>query len=81
MPEHNIVSDAVAPSERVVLRMVFMGVVLIFGGEAVCIFGPHENAVDVGCHAVLYLGIGFVSVGALLQVVRRLRALRYQPDR
>ena len=42
---------------RAVVRVLLVGVVLIFGGEAVCILGPDERMVHVGCHAALYTGI------------------------
>lgn len=63
-----------------VVRMLLVGVGLIFGGEAICVFGPDERVVHVGCHAALYAGIFLVIVGALLEATRRLRAMRWPPD-
>jgi energy-converting hydrogenase Eha subunit E len=54
-------------------RLLLIGVCLIFGGEAFCVFGPHERIVDVGCHAVLYAGIFLVAIGTVLEVRRRSR--------
>jgi len=57
-------------SRRAVVRVLLVGVVLIFGGEAVCILGPDERMVHVGCHAALYTGIVLSRVGALLVAIR-----------
>ena len=53
-------------NRRAVVRVLLVGVVLIFSGEAVCIFGPDEHVVHIGCHAALYTGIVLSCVGALL---------------
>jgi predicted acyltransferase len=58
------------------LRLVAAGVVLIFGGEAFCILGPHERIVHVSCHVALYAGMVLVAVGAVLHLTKRLRARR-----
>lgn len=58
------------------LRLVAAGVLLIFGGEAFCILGPHERIVHVSCHAALYAGMVLVAVGAVLYWARRLRGGR-----
>jgi hypothetical protein len=54
---HESDGRAQLPNRRSVLRALLVGVVLIFGGEALCVFGPHTRIVHVGCHAVLYAGI------------------------
>jgi hypothetical protein len=63
------------------LRLVVAGVLLIFGGEAFCILGPHERIVHGSCHAALYAGMVLVSVGAVLHWSRRLRAGRRNSDK
>ena len=60
--------------------MVLLGVLLIFGGEAFCLLGPHTDAVHVGCHAVLYTGIALVAVGAARHWTKRLRTGRRESD-
>lgn len=57
-------------NRRAVVRVLLVGVVLIFGGEAICILGPDERIVHVGCHAALYTGIVLSCVGALLVAIR-----------
>jgi hypothetical protein len=56
--------------------VLLVGVVLIFGGEALCLLGPYENSVHIGCHAVLYAGIFLVMVGVLLEGTNRFRGRR-----
>jgi hypothetical protein len=63
-------------NRRSVLRALLVGVVLIFGGEALCVFGPHTRIVHVGCHAVLYAGILLVSIGVLVEGRNRFRGRR-----
>jgi hypothetical protein len=57
-------------NRRAVARVLLVGVFLIFGGEAICILGPDERVVHVGCHAALYTGIVLACVGALLVAIR-----------
>ncbi len=57
-------------NRRAIVRVLLVGVVLIFGGEAVCILGPDERIVHVGCHGALYTGIVLSCVGALLVAIR-----------
>jgi hypothetical protein len=57
-------------NRRAVVRVLLVGVVLIFGGEAVCIVGPDQRVVHVGCHVALYTGIVLSCVGALLVAIR-----------
>ena len=47
---------------------MLLGVVLIFGGETFCLLGPirYEHVVHISCHAVLYAGIVFVCLGAVM---------------
>jgi hypothetical protein len=60
--------------------MLLVGVVLVFGGEALCVLGPNRRDVHVACHAVLYAGIFLAFVGALLEGTGRLRAMRRPSD-
>ena len=57
-------------NRRAVVRVLLAGVILIFGGEAVCILGPDERIVHAGCHAALHTGIVLSCVGALLVAIR-----------
>jgi hypothetical protein len=56
------------PNSRSKQRLVLLGVLFIFGGEAFCILGPmrYERVVHFSCHAVFYTGVALVSIGALL---------------
>jgi hypothetical protein len=51
------------------------GVGCIGGGELLCIFGPlrYERLVHIACHAIFYIGIVFVGLGAALHWSQRLR--------
>jgi hypothetical protein len=48
-------------------RLLAIGVLLIFGGEAFCVFGPlrYERVVHVVCHAIFYAGIAVAAIAAL----------------
>jgi hypothetical protein len=72
MPELTTTA-AQSSHRRFVTRVLLVGVVLIFGGEAFCVLGPHENSVHIACHVVLYAGMFLLSVGVLLEARRRLR--------
>jgi len=56
-------------------RLALAGVVMIFSGEALCIFGPlkHERIIHIVCHAILYAGIAFAAVAAIAGVQERFR--------
>jgi hypothetical protein len=53
---------------KVVQRLVLLGVVFLFGGEAFCLLGPiqYERVVHLSCHAVFYAGAAFVCLGAVM---------------
>ena len=55
-----------------------LGVLFIFGGEAFCILGPirYQRLVHVTCHAVLYTGMVFAGLGAVLHWAGRRGKLR-----
>jgi hypothetical protein len=67
-------------NRRALTRMLLVGVALIFGGEAACVFGPDQRVMHVACHVALYSGIFLSFVGALLEGTRRLRAMRRPSD-
>jgi len=50
-------------------RLVLLGVLFLFGGEAFCLLGPlrYERVVHYGCLAVFYAGAAFVCLGAILR--------------
>jgi protein-S-isoprenylcysteine O-methyltransferase Ste14 len=47
--------------------LLLAGVLMIFGGEAFCLFGPIEDeaAVHRNCHRILYAGVALAGVGAV----------------
>ena len=49
-------------------RLLVAGVLLIVGGEALCILGPlrYERLVHVICHVLLYSGVVLAGFGAFL---------------
>ena len=63
---------------RSVTRVLLVGVALIFGGEAFCLLGPHQNSVHIACHAVLYAGMFLVSVGVVLEGRKRFLGRRHR---
>lgn len=48
--------------------LVLVGASCVVGGEALCLLGPlrYERIVHVICHAILYVGIASVALGAVL---------------
>jgi len=48
--------------------LILSGVLLIFGGEALCLLGPirYERLVHVICHTTFYVGVMLVCLGAIL---------------
>jgi len=52
------------------VTLALVGVSFIFGGEALCIFGPlrYQRAIAVICHTFLYAGIALVGAGAAVQM-------------
>lgn len=53
---------------RVAVRLAVLGVLCIFGGEALCILGPlrYEQQIHVICHVILYAGVGLVALAGLV---------------
>ena len=53
---------------RAPVRFAVIGVLCIFGGEALCILGPlrYEWQVHVICHAIVYAGVGLVALAGLV---------------
>ena len=54
---------------RLQLRLVLVGVLLIFGGESFCLLGPlrYARTVMISCHVVLYAGMVLAGAGAVLR--------------
>jgi len=48
--------------------LLVLGVVLIGGGEGLCIVGPlrYEHIIHITCHIILYSGVMVCVLGALL---------------
>jgi hypothetical protein len=52
-----------------VLSIAAVGVLCIFGGEALCILGPlrYERQIHVICHAIFYAGVSLVGLAGFLR--------------
>ena len=50
------------------LWLALVGASCIIGGEALCLLGPlrYDRIVHFICHAILYVGIASVALGAVL---------------